>query len=52
MAVSDISLTAGMRGSLLSLQSNATSIDRTQERLATGRKVNSALDNQIGRAHV
>lgn len=45
MAVSDISLTAGMRGSLLSLQGNATSIDRTQERLATGRKVNSALDN-------
>jgi flagellin len=34
-----------MRGSLLSLQGNAKSIDRTQERLSTGRKVNSALDN-------
>ena len=45
MAVSDISLTSGMRGSLLSLQGNAKSIDRTQERLSTGRKVNSALDN-------
>ena len=45
MAVSDISLTSGMRGSLLSLQGNAKTIDRTQERLSTGRKVNSALDN-------
>jgi len=34
-----------MRGSLLSLQGNAKTIDRTQERLTTGRKVNSALDN-------
>lgn len=45
MASSDISLTSGMRGSLLSLQGNSRSIDRTQERLSTGRKVNSALDN-------
>lgn len=34
-----------MRASLLSLQGAKKSIDRTQERLATGRKVNSALDN-------
>ncbi len=45
MALSDISLTSGMRGSLLSLQGISKSIDHTQERLSTGRKVNSALDN-------
>lgn len=45
MAAPSISLTSGMRGSLLSLQGTARSIDRTQERLSTGRKVNSALDN-------
>lgn len=45
MALSDISLTAGMRNSLFVLGGIANSIDRTQVRLATGRKVNSALDN-------
>lgn len=40
-----ISLTSGMRSSLLSMQGIAKSIDRTQERLSTGHKVNSALDN-------
>lgn len=40
-----INLTAGMRSSVLQLQSTSTLIDRTQERLSTGRKVNSALDN-------
>lgn len=34
-----------MRNSLLSLQGVAKNINRTQERLATGLKVNSALDN-------
>ncbi|MFZ4855264.1 MAG: flagellin [Desulfuromonadaceae bacterium] len=44
-SISDISLTAGMRNNLLQLQGTTKLIDRTQERLSTGRKVNSALDN-------
>lgn len=45
MGVSDISLTSGMRSNLLSLQNTNTLINRTQDRLSTGKKVNSALDN-------
>lgn len=45
MAVGDISLTASMRSNLVSLQSTAELMGRTQDRLATGKKVNSALDN-------
>lgn len=45
MAIYDISLSPGMRTSLLSLQTASKKIDRTQERLATGYKVNSPLDN-------
>lgn len=45
MALSDISLTSAMRSSLFNLQGIDKSIDRTQMRLSTGRKVNSALDN-------
>jgi flagellin len=45
MALSDVSLTAGMRSNLLQLQNTSKSIDRTQERLSTGKQVNSALDN-------
>jgi len=45
MAISDISLTSGMRSNLLQLQGTAKLIDRTQERLSTGKQVNSALDN-------
>ncbi|MBI2353838.1 MAG: flagellin [Deltaproteobacteria bacterium] len=45
MAISDVSLTAGMRSNLLQLQGTSKLIDRTQERLSTGRQVNSALDN-------
>lgn len=45
MAVSDISLTSGMRSNLLSLQNTNSLINRTQERLSTGKKVNTALDN-------
>lgn len=41
----DISLTSGMRNNLLSLQKTNTMINRTQDRLSTGKKVNSALDN-------
>ncbi len=42
---SDVVLTAALRNNLLSLQSTQSLIDTTQFRLATGRKVNSALDN-------
>jgi flagellin len=41
----DIALTAGMRNNLLSLQNTSTLQAQTQGRLATGKKVNSALDN-------
>lgn len=42
---SDVVLTAALRNNLLSLQSTQNQIDETQFRLATGRRVNSALDN-------
>lgn len=41
----DVVLTAALRNNLLSLQRTQSSIDITQNRLATGKKVNSALDN-------
>ena len=40
-----ISLTAGMRNNLLALQNTNTLMTQTQNRLSTGKKVNSALDN-------
>jgi len=43
--MADISLTAGIRSNLLSLQSTSSLLSRTQERLGTGKKVNSAIDN-------
>jgi flagellin-like hook-associated protein FlgL len=45
MAINDVSLTSGMRNNLLQLQNTSTMINRTQERLSTGKQVNSALDN-------
>jgi flagellin len=45
--MSDIVLSSGIRANLLSLQSTASEISTTQQRLATGLKVNSALDNPI-----
>ena len=42
---SNITLSAGVRQNLLSLQSTASLMALTQNRLATGKKVNSALDN-------
>ena len=42
---SDVSLSKAVRTNLLSLQNTATMMDKTQNRLATGNKVNSALDN-------
>ena len=43
--MSDISLSKAVRTNLLSLQNTANMMSKTQERLATGNKVNSALDN-------
>jgi flagellin-like hook-associated protein FlgL len=42
-----ITLSAGVRANLLSLQNTAQLMQTTQNRLATGKKVNSALDNPI-----
>jgi flagellin len=44
---SNITLSAGVRQNLLSLQSTAALSALTQNRLATGKKVNSALDNPL-----
>lgn len=43
--MSDISLSKAVRANLLSLQNTAEMMNKTQSRLATGNKVNSALDN-------
>jgi flagellin-like hook-associated protein FlgL len=45
--MSDIVLSSAIRANLLSLQNTASSIGTTQQRLSTGLKVNSALDNPI-----
>jgi flagellin len=42
---SDVVLSAGVRQNLLSLQNTASLMATTQNRLATGKKVNTALDN-------
>jgi flagellin len=45
MNMASIVLSASVRQNLLSLQSTADLLSTTQSRLATGKKVNSALDN-------
>ena len=45
--MSDIVLTAGVRSNLLQLQKTADLITSTQTKLATGKRVNTALDNPI-----
>ncbi len=45
--MSDIILSSGVRSNLVSLQQTADLIAQTQTRLATGKRVNSALDNPI-----
>jgi flagellin-like hook-associated protein FlgL len=47
MASNDIHLTAGIRNNLLLLQQTSSLLDRTQQRLATGNRVNSALDGPV-----
>lgn len=44
---SNITLSAGVRANLLSLQSTAEMMSNVQQRLATGKKVNSAIDNPV-----
>ena len=43
--MSDVVLSAGIRSNLLSIQNTAKLLDQTQNRLATGLKVNGAVDN-------
>src|ERR1043166_7098207 len=43
--MSDIVLSAGVRSNLLNLQQTSDPITTTQTKLATGKRVNSALDN-------
>ena len=43
--MAEIALTASMRQNVVSLQLTESLINRTQDRLATGKRVNSALDN-------
>lgn len=43
--MSDITLTSSMRANLVSLQSTSSLLGKTQERLSTGLKVNTAVDN-------
>jgi flagellin len=47
MAVNTIQLTSGMRQNLFSLQQTAKDMEVTQKRLASGLKVNTALDDPI-----
>jgi len=45
--MSNVTLSAGVRQNLLSLQQISQQLTNTQEHLATGKKVNSALDNAV-----
>jgi len=45
MAISNVSLTASARANLLALQNTSSLLQSTQEALATGKSVNSAIDN-------
>lgn len=47
MAASSITLTAGMRKNLFSLQKTSDLLERTQKRLATGQRVQTAVDDPV-----
>jgi flagellin len=47
MAFAPINLTSGMRSNLVSLQQTNTLMELTQKKLASGKKVNSALDDPV-----
>jgi flagellin-like hook-associated protein FlgL len=44
---SEITLASSSRSNLLALQKTSSLMDRTQERLSTGKKVNSAIDDAL-----
>jgi flagellin len=44
MSINDVSLSKSMRSNLLSLQNTSTLMSRTQDRLSTGKKINTAID--------
>jgi flagellin len=44
MTISSVSLTSSARANLLSLKNTATLLESTENRMATGKKINSALD--------
>jgi len=45
--MADVTLSSAVRGSLLSLQGTTDLIDRTQNRLSTGLRVSSAIDDPV-----
>ena len=45
MGIDPISISSGMRNSISALQTLSENIQKTQQRLASGKRVNSALDN-------
>jgi len=47
MATNDVQLTGGIRSNLLLLQQTAQMLERTQQRLATGNRINTALDGPV-----
>jgi flagellin-like hook-associated protein FlgL len=47
MANSDVTISSGVANTLLSLQKTSSSIDSTQYKLSTGKKVNSAIDDPL-----
>lgn len=47
MTVNNIQLTSGMRQNLFSLQNTSKLMERTQTRLASGKEINSALDDPV-----
>jgi flagellin len=47
MAMQPITLTSGMRANLVSLQNTNSMLETTQKKLASGKKVNSALDDPV-----
>ena len=47
MAMNSVTLTSGMRQNLFSLQQTSKMMETTQNRLSTGKRVNSALDDPI-----
>lgn len=47
MATNDVQLTSGIRSNLLLLQQITGKLDRTQQRLATGNKINGAIDGPV-----